>query len=561
MKNSLNIVLSGEAGQGLKTIEDFLVKAIAKDYGVFSTKEVMSRVRGGNNSVLIRVSDEDVNAYSKRIDLLFLLNSEALERMKARVDEDTSIFGEEKFIDKDFVSEKNIKTIIVDIREIAKEAGSIKMENTVIFGMVAGILSLDEKFCVKIIKDKFNKKSEEIFNQNKEAFEKGFEIGEKKKDLCTISKIPERKEKVIKNGSEAIGIGALGGGCNFIASYPMSPATGVLIYLASKGKEFDVLVEQAEDEIAALNMVIGAWYTGARGLATTSGGGAALMSEAVSLSGITETPFVLHIAQRPGPATGLPTRTEQGDLNLALYSGHGEFERIIYAPGSIEETIRLSQKSFYMADRYQVPVFILTDQYLLDSYNEYEKFELDSRYLESFVVKSQKDYKRYNLSFGNISPRSIPGFGEGLVKVDSDEHDEEGYITEDFDVRIKMNDKRLGKKKLLKAETEKYNFLGNKESEYIIVGWGSTKGVLEEFIQNSKDLGYVHVSQVYPLSDRLKKLLSDKKVIVVENNATGQFANLLKLELDINAYKRILKYNGEPFSIEEIEYEVKEALK
>jgi 2-oxoglutarate ferredoxin oxidoreductase subunit alpha len=327
------------------------------------------------------------------------------------------------------------------------------------------------------------------------------------------------------------------------------------MYLANKGKEFDVLVEQAEDEIAALNMVIGAWYAGARGLATTSGGGFALMCEALSLSGITETPCVIHLAQRPGPATGLPTRTEQGDLNLALYGGHGEFPRIILSPGHVKDAAVLTQKAFWLADKYQVPVIVLTDQYILDSMSETEPFELDDSALETFTVKTGNNYKRYDLSNGPVSPRGIPGFGTGFVKADSDEHTEEGLITEDFNVRIAMNGKRLGKLPLILEDYQDAQLFGNPNYKKLFIGFGTTYGVLKEYVEtSSKNDAFLYIRQVYPLHDKLKEIIdrADKR-IVVENNATGQLAALLKAELSVKIDHQILKYNGEPFSIEEIE--------
>jgi 2-oxoglutarate ferredoxin oxidoreductase subunit alpha len=363
------------------------------------------------------------------------------------------------------------------------------------------------------------------------------------------------------SGTDAIGIGALAGGVNYIASYPMSPGTGVLEYLADKGEAFEVIVEQAEDEIAAINMCIGAWYAGARAMVTTSGGGFALMEEGVSLSGITETPAVIHIAQRPGPGTGLPTRTEQADLNLAVYAGHGEFPRIVLAPGSMEDGVLLTQKAFYLADKYQVPVFILSDQYYVDSNCTISPISLSADALESFVVESNSDYLRYRFTENGISPRSIPGFGEGLVKVDSDEHDERGSITEDFNMRIKMNDKRLSREALILNDYIDPELIGSKEYKQLVVGWGSSYGVLKEAVESSgnKDLAFLHIKEVFPLSPKIKTLLSKaEQIVIFENNATAQLANLIKLQLDVTLTNRVLKYNGLPFTIEEVDTKIKE---
>lgn len=554
MKDNLTFVLSGEAGQGLQTIESFLVKAISKSYYVFSTKEVMSRVRGGNNSVEIRVSNYPVYAYKEQIDVLYLLNDHSYERLDDRLSENVTLFSEEAFLPDDTKKNDNIDFVSLPITELAKEAGSYLFGNTLLFGHIAGILNLDVPYCHELIKKQFSGKNDKLIKGNLTAFDTGFKLGEKHSHIHELKQQVTDHLKII-TGTEAVGIGALGGGCNFVASYPMSPATGVLIYLANKSNDFEIFVEQAEDEIAALNMTIGAWYAGARALATTSGGGFALMEEAVSLSGITETPCVTHIAQRPGPGTGLPTRTAQEDLNLAVYAGHGEFGRIVLAPGYMEDAIALSQKAFYYADKYQVPVFILTDQYLLDSKYQMTPFELDGSYLDAFIRESNDDYKRYKLTDNGLSPRAIPGFGTGLVKCDSDEHTEEGMITEDFDVRDAQNGKRLKRRDLLLEDYEAAELIGPKDYTTLFVGWGSTYGAIKEYVEHHSDgkTAYLYVKQPFPLALNLKSYFEKATHIIdVENNATGQFANILKLELDVSVTHKLLKSNGVPFSIEDI---------
>ena len=557
MKNTLNIVLSGEAGQGLATIEDFLVKAIAKQYYVFSSKEVMSRVRGGNNTVLIRVSSSPVRSYAHHIDLLYLLNDHSLYRLLDRIDEHTLILGEEAFINQDL--EHSSKFVSLKAVDIAVESGSVLYANTVLFGHIAGLLGLDMPFCHQLIDDKFADKGEKKHDGNIKAFDLGYELGSQAP--YTHGLLPrEKKPTTLLHGTSAIGMGALAGGCDFVAAYPMSPATGVLQYMAGVSKKMDVLVEQAEDEIAAINMIIGAWYTGARALTTTSGGGFALMEEGVSLSGITETPAVIHIAQRPGPATGLPTRTAQEDLNLAVYAGHGEFPRIVLTPGSMKDCVLLTQKAFNLADKHQVPVFILSDQYLLDSVFQEEPIEIVPSY-ESYIVETADNYKRYALSHDGLSKRGIPGFGQGLVKCDSDEHTEDGMITEDFEVRIAQNDKRFSKEKGILNDYQEPELFGDPNYHRLIVGWGSTYGVLREYIEQFGETGeaFLYIKQPFPLPKGLANFFEQAEdIISVENNATGQFANLLKLHLDIKVTDQLLKYNGVPFSIEEITHHMKE---
>lgn len=564
MKESLSIVVSGEAGQGLATIEEFLVEALSKEYYVFTSKEVMSRVRGGNNTFELRVASSPIHSLRKTIDYLFLLNNNSFYRLPKRLLPSTVVFGEDAFVSAEEKEKYHLKYEVLELTKLAKEAGNRMFANTILFGYIAGMLELNVKVAEHLITQRFIHRGEPIVADNISAFTKGYELGlayEASVKLKKPASVPPFK---VIDGNNALGIGLLGGGINYLSSYPMSPGTSVMMYLTNKADEFGVLVEQAEDEIAALNMALGASYAGARAMVTTSGGGFALMTEAVSLAGIIETPAVIHVAQRPGPATGLPTRTEQGDLNLVVYAGHGEFPRIVLSPGKLEDGVLLAQKAFWLADKYQVPVFILSDQYWLESLGQMTSFELSEQYMESFTVISDKDYKRYQLTEDGISPRAIPGFGEGFVKVDSDEHDESGQITEDFDVRITMQNKRMKKRELLLADYQDTELIGPKDYKKLLVGWGSTYGVLKEFIETTSlgDVAYLYVKQPFPLPTSLNSYFDQaKQVVVVENNYTGQFANILTLELGVNVTNRVNKYNGEPFFIEELNEQLGEVLK
>jgi 2-oxoglutarate ferredoxin oxidoreductase subunit alpha len=327
----------------------------------------------------------------------------------------------------------------------------------------------------------------------------------------------------------------------------MSPSTGVFAFLAGQSKDFDIAIEQAEDEIAAFNMLQGVWYAGGRGLTTTSGGGFALMSESMSLSGMTETPAVVYLAQRPGPATGLPTRTEQGDLNLALYSGHGEFPRLILAPGDAEEAVELGHLAFEMADKFQIPVVYLSDQYLADSLQSVPDIDFNEFSQDRYISKSKENYLRYKLTENGISERSVPGYGEGLVCCDSDEHDERGQITESYKVRESMVEKRKHKLEQLRDAAIEPEIIG--EGSIAIVGWGSTKGVISEVLLalDNPNLTQVHFSWIYPQNKKhLSKLFEMDYIIVVENNSDAQFSDLLKLN-DIKVDATILQSNGFSF--------------
>lgn len=283
------------------------------------------------------------------------------------------------------------------------------------------------------------------------------------------------------------------------------------------------------------------------------------MSEGISLAGITETPVVIHIAQRPGPATGLPTRTEQGDLNLALYSGHGDFPRAIFAPATIESAFKLSGYAIEMADEFQTPVFILTDQYFVDSYYNVKPFEISADEPKKRISKSDENYKRYTLTDSGISERAIPGHGTGVVKVDSDEHDEHGHITESFEVRKDMVHKRLRKLKALEKKVIQPIQYNTENAKVLLIGWGSTYHTIKEAVEeiDNPDIALMHFEQVYPLPEKIEKTLeSYDQVIFIENNVTGQFAELIRKETGFNQFKQILKYDGIQFSVEQLTEEI-----
>lgn len=558
-KKDVSVILCGQAGQGIQTVERILVRLLKlSGFHVFATKEYMSRVRGGNNSTEIRVASSRVSAFVDRIDILIPFHEGALKHVERRISQQSFILGDEEIISKD-CQLNGSQCIPIPLSKIVSDIGRKIYANIVAAGMVLGLFQVEQSIFTDFITEYFAKKGEDIIKKNLEAIQKGWEIGKGLLDSerTGVKSWRERSvgEDILLNGAEAISLGALAGGCNFLSSYPMSPSTGVMVFLSHQMEEFDIIVEQAEDEISAINMALGASYGGARAMVTTSGGGFALMTEGVSLSGMLELPIVIHLAQRPGPATGLPTRTEQADLELALYSGHGEFPRIIFAPGKLEDAFSLTQRAFNLADKFQIPVFILTDQYFMDSYSNVPIFDLKGMKVEKHIVKSDKEYRRYELTGNGISPRAIPGFGEGLVGVDSDEHDQEAHITEDLDLRGKMVEKRLGKLESIKKDVLPPELFGNRDYRILIVGWGSTYGVIKEALEklDRKDVSFLHFKQVYPLHEETKEYVKKaEKTIIVENNATSQFGKLIKLFTGMDIETKILKYNGLAFSVEEV---------
>ena len=553
-RSGCTVVLGGEAGQGVQYIESVLVR-VAKESGfhIFADKEYMSRIRGGVNTTVIRIHGERLQAHVEGIDLLVALNSGVVSHLGDRVGPGTLIVGEESALD-------GREGIVIPFTAMGLEIGRKIYANSVALGTICGLLGIDRDRMAGRVGRQLSDKGEEVVHANLLAAARGYDLGV---DLrrgrgIDFGLVPaaEVADHLLLSGTEALALGALAGGCNAVFAYPMTPGTGVFTQLAQFSREVDLVVEQVEDEIGVINMALGAWYAGGRALVTTSGGGFALMTEGVSLAGMTETPVVIHLGQRPGPATGLPTRTEQGDLNLALYAGHGEFPRIILAPGTIEQCYSFARKAFNLADAFQVPVFLLTDQYLVDSIATVPDFGANPVEIDLRVMETDGEYRRYRLTTDGISPRGIPGYGCGSVCVDSDEHDEWGRITEDLDgVRVPMADKRLRKLESLRREAIEPELTGDPEYTTLIVGWGSTCGVIREALATlaAPGLAYLFCPQVWPLPESVAGYLAcARQIIAVENNQVGQFADLLQRETGVRIGTRILKYNGLPFAVEEL---------
>jgi len=562
INGDIAIVIAGAAGQGIQAIEYILSRILRSiGYNVFSTSEFMSRIRGGCNSTLLRVSARKLAAHVNKVDIFIPLDAAAIMHCKNRISNRTIVIG-----DQDALGTENA-IVNVPFSKIALEVGGKIFASSVAVGAVCGLFAIEESIIKQYLVKHFSEKGDDVIDKNIVACRKGFAAGARllADGLLTINidKDPTVAGEYFMTGAEAVALGALAGGCDFVSSYPMSPSTNVLQFLAEHKNEFGIVVEQAEDEIAAINMAIGAWYAGGRGFVTTAGGGFALMGEGVSLAGMLETPVVVNVGQRPGPATGLPTRTEQGDLDLVLYSGHGDFPRAIFAPGTNDEAFNAVRKAFDIADKYQVPCFILTDQYFLDSSWASPPFQCIQQLQEKNIVETKSDYKRYSFAENGVSPRGIPGNGNGIVCVDSDEHTEEGYITESMDVREKMVKKRMKKLELLENDLLVPKYLGPDNLRFLVVCWGSNFTCVKEAVDLIGDsrLAMIHMTQVYPLHLTLKyRMAKAQKVIVVENNATGQFAKLMTRETGLPVHQTILKYDGMPFSVEELVEKISAAI-
>ncbi len=569
MTNEITIKITGEAGQGMQTVGMALCK-LFKNAGlhIFASQDYMSRVRGGNNSFQVRVGGSALHTLRRRSDIVVALDKESVALHRAEMaPEGVLVLDKTKF----GVQENDPAFFDVGFYELAQRiAGTELAINSVALGIVCGLMRMDLKAVRETVGDAFTGKSAELIQKNQEAAAAGYEAGKEnfKKD-CFVVKPQGQAGALVLNGNDAIALGAIKAGCKFYSAYPMTPSTSIMNVIAHYAPDYNIVVEQAEDEIAAVNMAIGASFAGVRAMTGTSGGGFALMVEGVSLAGMTETPVVIVDAQRPAPATGFPTRTEQADLEFVLHAGHGEFARALFTPGTIEEAFFLTIKAFDLAEKYQIPVFILTDQHLADCYEDVVPFDANKVSVKRHIISKQDSagitaYKRYQLTESGISPRAVPSWIKDVMYVDSDEHTEEGHITESAEVRTKMVEKRLYKKMAgLSAEVEKPVAYNEQGAEILLLGFGSTCGVVKEAVdvlRKEKKIGCVHIPQVWPFpADEISRLMNAAgRTITVENNATGQLARLIRRETGKAVDSSILKYDGRPFNLDDLIARLKE---
>jgi len=570
------IKIGGEAGQGIQTIGDTLARVFARSgYHVFTNQDYESRIRGGHNFYQIRLADRPVMAPRDGVDILVALDKESIRLHQQALTPRGHII-----YDADTLKEKHDGSGFLDVPfvRLATEHGGNKiMANTVATGAVLGMLGMELSILLELIEEVFRKKGAAVVAANRNAAQAGHDHAVKTCLTCGFSAGPVEKPqpRLLVGGTEAIALGALASGVQFYSAYPMTPSTGIMNYLASKEKEYGVVVEQAEDEIAAINMAIGASFAGARSMTGTSGGGFALMVEGVSLAAMTETPVVIALGMRPGPATGFPTRTEQGELHMALHAGHGEFPRFIFAPGTPEQAFFLTNKAFDLAEKYQVQAFILFDTYLADTQWTLRGFDLGRLRNTDYRVRGEAfqklaSYKRHAFTESGVSPLAVPGDAKHLVVTDSDEHDEDGHIVEDAETRIKMVEKRLFRKfPLMQAEVAPPFLYGDPHPDIVVTGWGSLYGLLREAVDElsrSKSIAMLHFSELFPFPatdrfDYLELLGRARLSVCVEQNATGQLARLMKTETGYDMRALLSKYDGRPFTVDSLVENLKGMIK
>jgi len=578
--NKLSLVIGGEAGAGITRSGFLFAKACLRGgIHVFGTNDYQSLIRGGHNLYIVRADTDEVYSQADTIDLLLALNKETILLHKDELvpggavvydSEEVALIDEE--MDRD-----DLKIYSVPFKKIVEDLkGERIVRNTVALGAAVALLNYDLGILNEVIKDTFKPKVAESnieaarkgYNYAREHYAGNFEYRLEKTKLAG-------KQKIFLTGNEAVGLGAIKAGCKFYAAYPMTPATGLLHFLATNERTHKMIVMQAESEIASINMVAGASFAGVRAMTATSGGGFCLMSEGLGMTGMTETPVVIMVAQRPGPSTGLPTYSGQGDLRFLIHASQGEFPRVVIAPGDVEECFYKTLEAFNLAEKYQIPAILLTDKYLTESHGTAEPFDQTGIAIDRGLLlaedeyRDEEEYKRHKLVENGVSPRAMPGTREAIVRTNADEHNESGYTTEDPELTTKMTDKRFRKLDTLVKELENYGttkFYGHREADLTILGWGSTKGPIREAMKllDNEGLKINYLQIVYlnpfPAVNVQSVLKSAKKTVVVENNKTSQLSSLIREHCLMTVDHKILKYDGRPFNPRELSRRIKGVL-
>ena len=572
--DTVNIVIGGEAGQGISRSGILLGKSLMRSgFYCFGEIDYPSLIRGGHNFYTLRASSRKVYSTIGRIDLLVALNKESVLFHLEKINPGGGVIHDEtvKFEDNE-IERDDVSFYPLPMSEVVKElVGPLIMRNTVGLGAVAALIGLDIEIIKTIVQETFEGR-ERIIQINQEALQKGYEhvIEFDHGFQCNVE-AGKKPNQILLTGNEAVALGAIQAGCKFYSAYPMTPASPVLHYLAGHDEKTDMVVIQAESEISAMCMVVGAGYTGVRAMTSTSGGGFCLMTEALSFAGMTETPVVVMIGQRPGPSTGLATYSGQGDLLFSVFSGHGEFQRVVVAPGDVDECFYYTTEAFNMAERFQIPVIVLTDKSGIESHETVEVFDLRKTHIDRGKIVSEWEeavqYLRYKITEDGISPRAPPGTPNTIVLATSNEHFESGHTTSLANPVKAMVEKRKRKELYIRQAVEQYGTFkvyGDSDPDVTLVCWGSTKGPLLEamsLLQSERvKTRLVQVIFMEPFPQDLLEYL-EGTVILFENNSTNQLAALTRMRTGYVFPHMENKYDGRPFDPEDVRDRVMEVIR
>ncbi|HRN70135.1 MAG TPA: 2-oxoacid:acceptor oxidoreductase subunit alpha [Candidatus Woesebacteria bacterium] len=574
-----NWKIGGEAGFGIMTTGAIISKiATRSGYHIFNYAEYPSLIRGGHNTVEVILSDEEITAPKWDIDMLVCLNKDTYDFHKHRLHAKSVVIYDPDLYEVD------IECIKVPIRlKKIKTENEIHQQlvNTIAVAASLAILGGERKMYEEIIVQEFSRKGQQIVDFNLKLVNIGFEAVQQLQieSLQLLSPKSERPEKMVMAANDAFSIATVAADCKYYAAYPMTPASSVLTTLAAWQYTNGMIVRHVEDEIAVINGALGASYGGVRSAVGTSGGGFALMVESLSYAGVAEIPIVAYLGMRPGPATGMPTWTEQGDLLFAVHAGHGEFPKIVLTPGDIEEMIELGIKAYDLADVYQTPVIVTSDKHIGESGQDVlletvQKLITQHTPNRGKIVSQtvQNPYLRYKLEEDGISEMLIPGQKDIFYQANSYEHIEDSHTTEDAQARIDQVNKRAKKmdvylKKVTSSDPritgniffEPPKYFGHEDADIIFVSWGGMKGIILETQkllekEHNTKTGYLHFTHVYPMDETLVQAAfqKDKRYILVENNSQAQFGQLLRMQTGIHLTEKLLKYDGRQFWPEEI---------
>ena len=575
--------VGGEAGWGIASAADiFSLIAIKLGYKVFASKDYASQIRGGHNYHTVRISKQPVLADIDTVDILLALDKTTLDLHSKSVAKGGIILIDEKIK----LEQKDNRIIIIPLKLIEEKLKEKNIHNAVFLGAAIKCLGIEFSVLDSVIADYFQDKPS-LIKKITTAAKEGFNaIPAIKTSLSALSidKSPAGKLSVGKNlppefltGNDAIAKGALKAGLTFLAQYPMTPATGILHHLAKEAATNQkLIVVQPEDEIAAINFAVGASIAGARAMTATSGGGFALMVETYGLAGMAEVPLVIIEGQRPGPATGLPTKTGQGDLKFVLSAAPGDFPRVVIAPGDIGESYTETKRAFYLAEKYQLPAMVLVDKHLCESFQTINLEDIEPDFIFNYAqriniiekignkeLNEDKIYRRY--ADGNLK-RHLPGNPEGIFTYAGDEHNEVGYIIEDSKITKRMNERRMGKLEQIKAELPVPKLIGPAQAETTIISWGSNKGAIieamEKLNEEGKKTNFLPIKFMCPFQDEVKTILEKakpekKRLVLVEANYSAQLGSLIREKTGIDIEHKILRYDGKVFTVDDIYNELK----
>lgn len=576
MINQLSWKVGGQQGEGIESTGEIFAIALNRlGYYLYGYRHFSSRIKGGHTNNKIRVSTTEVRSISDDLDILVAFDQETIDLNYKELHSKGVILADAKFGPKK-PEDSEASLYAVPFTEIATNLGTSLMKNMVAIGATSAVLELDIHVFEVVVREIFGKKGEQVVAKNMDAIRAGFDYLKEKMaaDFPTMQlEKADGKHRMFMIGNDAIALGALAGGCRFMAAYPITPASDIMEYLIKKLPPLGGAVIQTEDEIAACTMAIGASYGGVRALTASSGPGLSLKMEAIGLAGITETPLVIVDTQRGGPSTGLPTKQEQSDLMAMIYGTHGEIPKIVIAPSTVEEAFYDTAEAFNLAEEYQCPVIVLSDLALSLGKQtveplDYSKVEIRRGKLvndELPELENKNYFKRYEVTEDGVSPRTIPGMKNGIHHVTGVEHAETGKPSETPVNRIAQMDKRLRKIEHIRFNTPVYKNAPYEDADLLIVGFNSTRGAIDEAMSRLKKDGLkVNHAQVrlihpFPTDELLPLVRTAKKVIVVENNATGQLANIMKM--NVGHADRIIKYDkydGNPFLPHEVYSKCKE---